>query len=69
MSIPLEGSEYITTINSSDFVTPETLTAIQIPRELVRLVGERNGQEEVRTVGFLITEVGNLFPCGESDTM
>ena len=60
MSIPLEGSEYITT-----FGAPESV--IQIPRELVRIVGERNGVEEVRSVAFLITGVRNLFPRGEND--
>ena len=69
MSVSLEGSEYITTINSSDFGAPETLSVIQIPRELVHIVGETNGVEEVRTVAFLITGVENLFPCGESDSV
>ena len=69
MSIPLEASEYITTFNSSDFGAPEPPTTIQIPRELVRIVGQRNGQDEVRTVAFLITGVENLFPCGERDSV
>ena len=64
MAPAIEMETFITTINSEEFITEETLPkmSIQIPSELIEMLVDRD--DVVRAVSYLYYNVENLFPSG-----
>ena len=61
-----EKTDYITTINSTDFVSKEIhpKMSIRIPSKLLQLFQE-SSEEGVRIASFLYYDVKDLFPSGK----
>ena len=62
--------EYITTINSDDFINDAPHMSIQIPSELVQIFTNGSGRSEgaVRIISSLYYDVEDLFPSERPGT-
>lgn len=69
MRAPTNGTENITIINSTDFISNERpKMSLQVPPELVNMFrgsDYTNEDEEVRLASFLYFDIQRLFPLRE----
>ena len=70
MRVSTDGTEHITTINSTDFVgNTRPAMSLQVPPVLLgmfRGTEYTNEDEEVRTASFLFFDTVGQFPVGEN---